>query len=127
MLMLTVQPLTRRVGCAVFAADRYPATRGEHAVRVFCSSGHENVVLRGLQREEGRRLAEPAKPYICVSGGGVGRCGVVWELRYTDSTAQRLMELRQSLTRDGRGGKATRSESDGTSLTVRSATTAVGR
>jgi hypothetical protein len=74
MLMLTVQPLTRRVGCAVFAADRYPATRGEHAVRVFCSSGHENVVSRGRQREEGRKEVSRTSQaiYLCEWR----RCGV---------------------------------------------------
>lgn len=37
---------------------------GEHAVRMFCCSGHENVVPKGAR--EGRRgLAEPAEPYIC--------------------------------------------------------------
>jgi hypothetical protein len=121
--LVIVQPLTRRAGCAVVAADRYWATRGEHVVRVFCCSGHEGG---------GRRLAQPGKPYNCVWVGGGGcsrqaRGSWVRVFRVDGTTPAPSKRWGCEKLVGGVVKRATCSEADGTSLTVRSATTVVGR
>jgi hypothetical protein len=72
-LMVPVHPLTRRVGCAVAAADGYGPTQGWACGEGVLLPWSRECCAVGGVGVGGRRLAKPGKPYNCERVGWGGR------------------------------------------------------